>query len=356
MIGIGNVIQLAGNGGGGGGSSDFASITGLPTSNAALNPYLSSITNLENNEFKYLYWEAVSSSSGTITIPTGATVLLGEIQGLDALVETIQSGRPTGNSPVTSGGSPVIVSSFDAAGNYTLSGTPSAYPVAVLFVLLVKGKDISNLTLSQVIADEQIGVMIGASGSSDGKLGSVPKPVLGEQNKVLTGSSIWKTIQEVMGYIPVSIHTADHTTFTAPLDTSENIFFVSKPIAPMPIGSFMQILTQWYNAASSGSKTVRVYLSPNPTLSGAVLCGFVTYSGISVTFFSRTIRIKSSTQVLPATIPTISSANDTNNNPINRVNINTTTVLYLILTVQKTNPSDGFGVVYDQLNISTTMP
>lgn len=193
-------VEKNSKGGGGIGSVAFPAITGDPLGNTALQPYLSSVTNLENNEFKYLYWQAVSSNSGTVAIPTGATILLGEIEGFNALVETISSGKPTGNSPVTSGGSPIIVSSFGTGGNYILSGTPSAYPVAVLFVFKIKSKFISNVDLTKVIADEQIGIMIGASASNDGKSGEVPKPLAGEQNKILAGNGFWRTINDIITY------------------------------------------------------------------------------------------------------------------------------------------------------------
>lgn len=341
------------------GSVAFPDITGDPHGNIALAPYLDSITNLENNEFKYLYWQAVSSSSGTVTIPTGGTILLGEIQGVDSLVETIASGHPTGNSPITSGGSPVIVTSFDIGGNYVLSGTPSAYPVAVLFVLLVKGKDIYNLTQSQVIADEQVGLMVGASASTDGKSGQVTKPVAGDQIKVLTGGGVWQTIKEIMGYIPTSIFDTLAPVSSIPSNVSENIFFLSKKIDAGLLASKLStisIVTQWYNGASSGSKTIRLYISPNPNLTGAQLLGFFTYSGSSGVIFFRTCRIISSTLILPSTINTTSSSGDLNNNPLNAYPVNMSVDNYIILTVQKTNAADGFDAGYVSLTISTPMP
>lgn len=109
-------------------------------------------TILENNEFKILYYESISSTSGTVTIPTNATILLNDFpQGIDAVIETIVNGEPSGLSAYTSGGTAITISSFDTSGNYILSGIPSAYPVAILFVLKTKGINYQYLTIDNII-------------------------------------------------------------------------------------------------------------------------------------------------------------------------------------------------------------
>jgi hypothetical protein len=114
------------------------------------------ITVLENNEYKVAYFAEISASSGTITTPTNSTILLDQFQsGLDALVSTEVSGQPTQDSPVTAGGTVVSVTSFDASGNYTLSGTPSSYPVCLIYILKIKAVDWSNLTISNIIEFEK---------------------------------------------------------------------------------------------------------------------------------------------------------------------------------------------------------
>lgn len=110
---------------------------------------------LEANEYKVTYWASIATNSGTITKPTGSTIILDSFaSGVDALVETISNGQPTGYSPVTGGGAYVTVSSFDASGNYTLSGTPSATPVALLYILTIPADQYQNLDLTKVITSE----------------------------------------------------------------------------------------------------------------------------------------------------------------------------------------------------------
>lgn len=110
------------------------------------------VTVLEDNEYKITYFEAVSSASGTVTIPTGATILLDQFQGgIDAYVSTIVNGQPTGILPTTSGGTPVDVSYFDSLGNYTLTGTPSSFDVALIYRLSIKAVDYSNLIIDNIL-------------------------------------------------------------------------------------------------------------------------------------------------------------------------------------------------------------
>jgi len=113
----------------------------------------SRVTTLENNEYKILYFEAISTATGTITKPTGSTILLDQFySGGDAIVETLSNGQPTGQSPLTVGGSVVSVSSFDTSGNYTLSGTPSSFDVALVYVIKIKAIDYVNLNIDNIMA------------------------------------------------------------------------------------------------------------------------------------------------------------------------------------------------------------
>jgi hypothetical protein len=83
------------------------------------------------------YWEAVSAASGTIQIPSGSQILIDTFQGLeDALVSQISSGKPTFDAAVD-GSSNRVSTTFDTSGNYSLSATPSSYPVAIIFRVLI---------------------------------------------------------------------------------------------------------------------------------------------------------------------------------------------------------------------------
>lgn len=126
---------------------------GGPGADPSLNPR---ITNLENNEYKILYFQTISTATGTITKPTGSTILLDQFySGGDAIVETLSNGQPTGQSPLTVGGSVVSVSSFDTLGNYTLSGTPSSFDVALVYIFKIKAIDYVNINVNNIMSMEQ---------------------------------------------------------------------------------------------------------------------------------------------------------------------------------------------------------
>lgn len=110
------------------------------------------ITVLENNEYKVTYFASVSAASGTVTVPTGGTILLDSLQqGVDAVVSTIVNGQPSMVTPVTSSGAYITVSSFDAGGNYTLSGTPSSFPVALIYVFKINALNWHNVTTANIV-------------------------------------------------------------------------------------------------------------------------------------------------------------------------------------------------------------
>jgi hypothetical protein len=104
-----------------------------------------------------------SGTTGTVTLPTASTVILDDFGGtVDAVVTTISGGRPTFQAAQTSAG--VIVSAtFDSSGNYVLSGTPSAYPVALVY-RIYQALDDFDSTSSDIIGDYDVedGVTVGS--------------------------------------------------------------------------------------------------------------------------------------------------------------------------------------------------
>jgi hypothetical protein len=116
------------------------------------------VTVLENNEKRVTYFYPIpSGTSGTVSLPTGATIQLDELyEAEDAYLTTIVNTRPGHDSPETAGGVIVDVSSFDALGNYTLDGTPSAYPVALIYQFLISELDYSTLDKTYEIDVEEM--------------------------------------------------------------------------------------------------------------------------------------------------------------------------------------------------------
>lgn len=117
---------------------------------------LARLQTLENNEIKVAYFTSISSIAGTIAVPTGATILLDQFAGgVDAYVSTFSGSQPSGNNPITGSSIVVDVSSFDAMGNYSLTGTPNSFPVALIYILEIDAKDWSNLNTDNILEWEQ---------------------------------------------------------------------------------------------------------------------------------------------------------------------------------------------------------
>lgn len=78
-----------------------------------------------------------SGTAGTVTVPQGGTVVLGRFGGgVDAVVSGMAGGFPDYTQVTTAGGT-VVTTTINAAGDYVLSGTPSSFPVAVIYAYTV---------------------------------------------------------------------------------------------------------------------------------------------------------------------------------------------------------------------------
>lgn len=149
---------------------------------------LADIEKLKNNEYKITYFASISAAAGAITVPTGATILLDQFPGgIDGYISIIQNGQPTGKFPKDAAGNTLDVASFDAMGNYTLTGTPSAYPVAFIYTLKIKAIDYFNLTTANILELINLGAVANtevAYGDLNNSLQSSP------DIKVIPGSNI----------------------------------------------------------------------------------------------------------------------------------------------------------------------
>ena len=104
------------------------------------------MTSVEDIYVRLLWFEEISSgTSGTITPPTGGTIVLDQwAAGIDAVTSAITSGyNPTYESAKEADGT-IITATLDGNGNWTISGTPSAYPIAILYVYDVKLTDLDR--------------------------------------------------------------------------------------------------------------------------------------------------------------------------------------------------------------------
>ena len=109
-------------------------MTAQVTVHGAAFTFLNGDTDLETRYVRVGWFEQIASgTSGAITVPPGGEIILDAFAGgVDALVSTVENAWPSFDSPLTAGGS-VVAATLDGVGNWTLSGTPSAYPVALIY-------------------------------------------------------------------------------------------------------------------------------------------------------------------------------------------------------------------------------
>lgn len=111
------------------------------------------LLNLENNEYKVTYYEIISGASGSLTLPTGATINAGEfgLSGNCILSKIDGSNKPTFESPKTSGGTIVTASLNVSTGAWVASGTYTDANVALIYSIKIKAVYYSNLTYNNII-------------------------------------------------------------------------------------------------------------------------------------------------------------------------------------------------------------
>lgn len=127
------------------------------TGEALAQSLVPTITTLSNNEYKITYYEVVSGTSGTLTVPTNATINSGEFAGNNSIISEVDgSNKPTYISPKTAGGT-VITSTLNVGtAAWTISGTPTVATFALIYSIKIKAIYYSNLTYSRIIESDEL--------------------------------------------------------------------------------------------------------------------------------------------------------------------------------------------------------
>jgi len=108
--------------------------------------FFQSITNLDSYIFKVVYYEEITTTSGTLTKPTGSTILLNQWSGgVDALISPIVDGKPTFED------SGVDVTSFGTDGSYACSASLPTNPAAIIFQLSIPLSAYGNLDIEHIV-------------------------------------------------------------------------------------------------------------------------------------------------------------------------------------------------------------
>ena len=130
-------------------------------SQAGADPALNNrVTNLENNEYKITYYEIVSGTSGSLTIPTNSTINSNEfgLSGNAILSKIDGSNKPTYESPKTVGGVVVTATLNPTTGAWTSSDTYADATVALIYSIKIKSIYYSNLNYDRIIESVALAV------------------------------------------------------------------------------------------------------------------------------------------------------------------------------------------------------
>ncbi len=116
-----------------------------------------SVTILSNNVYKIAYYEIISGTSGTLTLPTGATINSGEFGGSNCVLSEIDgSNKPTFVTPLTAGGA-VVTSTLNAStGAWVKSGVTLSSNVALIYSVNVNALNYVNLNNFYIIDSAMI--------------------------------------------------------------------------------------------------------------------------------------------------------------------------------------------------------
>lgn len=127
------------------------------------------ITNLGDKIVRSTRFYLISSgTSGTVNLPALSTVVLDDFGGpKDAMASKMLDGKPTFETVTTALGAVVEVT-FDSSGNYTLSGVPSSYPVAIVYRVQQRFEDFDS-TSSDVVGESSSAPLWG---QIEGSIGS----------------------------------------------------------------------------------------------------------------------------------------------------------------------------------------
>lgn len=116
------------------------------------------ISILENNVYKVTYYEIISGATGTLTVPTAATINANEFSGANCILSEIDvNNKPTWVSPKDAGGTVVTASLNTGTGAWVKSGVTVSANVALIYSLNIRAADYANLTNFYIVEETVIG-------------------------------------------------------------------------------------------------------------------------------------------------------------------------------------------------------
>jgi len=109
---------------------------------------------LSNNVYKVTYYEIITGASGTLTVPSGATINAGEFAGANCILSEIDgNNKPTYVTPLDGGGNPVTSTLNVGTGAWVKSAPTVSISVALIYSVNIAAINYQNLNNFYIIED-----------------------------------------------------------------------------------------------------------------------------------------------------------------------------------------------------------
>ena len=207
------------------------------------------VTNLENITYEYEIYESINQTSGTLQVPEGSQIHLNQYEeGVDCLVVKLDSlGKPI-DEVVRDISGTIVTATLDEAGNYVLSGTPTSYPVAIIYQILLHQINIPNIPINSIVSQLRLNEEnLIKSYLSNGVISGLDLQINGDNTKfnILPGKAYFIDVYTtptnplfteinfpgVTGVTPTYL-TTNKTSYIA-VDKNSNIFQSATPFTPV---------------------------------------------------------------------------------------------------------------------------
>jgi hypothetical protein len=210
---------------------------------------------------KSLWFELVNSgASGTLTPPSGGSIVLDQwAAGVDALASQTDGGIPNYISPFAADGS-IITATLNSAGEWTLSGTPSAYPVAIIYVYkiaLVRFDVDQSLGGIELIQNINIGESINAAPSKNIPIDADTLALIDSAASNALKKVTWANVKTTLkAYFDTVYTLANLGGIAHSLATAANDFLVASGSGTFVKKTLAETLTILGKGAASGLATL----------------------------------------------------------------------------------------------------
>jgi hypothetical protein len=219
-------------------------------------------TSIGNKYVRTTRFASTGSTTGAVALPPNSTVVLDDFGGgVDAVITTISAGYPTFSHAFTAAGD-IVTTSFDAGGNYTLSGAPSAYPVALIYRVRQTLSDFDS-TSGDIIGDYDVESI---------------DAIIGTPNQVYVNGSTSVQFGSVTLSLPQDIAPTSTPTF-AGLTSTGSVY--SPNIDQMTQVAYSGSNVAWaaYEIAQAGTAPISLTQLTDVSLSGPTAQQVLTYTG-----------------------------------------------------------------------------